>query len=80
MVHRGAPDMRYVSSWSTGTAPRTAVIACLIALVFAGPLFALQAPAGGSGARDSRNAGKEMLVRISEIEIHPNYLEEYKTL
>ena len=72
--------MRHVSLWSTGTAPRTVFTACLIALVIAGPLFAVQAPAGRSGARDSRNTGKEMLVRISEIEIHPNYLEEYKTI
>lgn len=77
--------MRHVSDfrvglWIKGTIVRTFVIACLIAFVFTGALFALQAPAGASGARDSRAMGKDMLVRISEIEIHPNYLEEYKTI
>ena len=77
--------MRHVSDfrvgvWSKGTTVKTFVTACLIAFLFAGALFALQAPAGASGGRDSRGMNKEMLVRISEIEIHPNYLKEYKTI
>jgi quinol monooxygenase YgiN len=59
---------------------KTFVTAWLIASVYASALFALQTPAGASSARDSRAMSKEMLVRISEIEIHPNYLEEYKTI
>src|SRR4051812_5984578 len=47
-------------------------LACLIALVCAGALFALQAP-GGAMSND-------MLVRISKIAIHPKYLEEYKAI
>jgi quinol monooxygenase YgiN len=72
--------MRHVSLWSTGTVPRTVFTAYLIALVIAGPLFAFQAPAGGSGSRDSRTMSKEMLVRISEIEVHSNYLEKYNAI
>jgi quinol monooxygenase YgiN len=48
------------------------VSAGLIAFVCATALFALQAPAGAMS--------KDMLVRISEIEIHATYLDEYKTI
>jgi quinol monooxygenase YgiN len=47
-------------------------LACLIALVCAGALFALQAPRGAMS--------KDLLVRISEIAIHPKYLEGYKAI
>jgi len=77
---RGTVSDFRVGPWSKGPTVKTFVTACLIAFVLASTLFALQARAGASGGRDSRDMGKEMLVRISEIEIHPNYLEEYKTI
>ena len=80
MAYRGVPDMRHVSFWSTGTAPTTVLTACLSILVFGGPLLALQAPTGRAAARDTPDTSKQMLVRISEVEVHSNDLEEYKTI
>ena len=70
--------MRHVSIRRSGL--KTFVTASLIAFVFASALVALQGPERASGGRDSQKLSKGMLVRISEIEIHPNYLEEYKTI
>jgi len=54
--------------------------ACLIAIALAAPASAFQVPAGGPGGPDSGAMSKEMLVRISEIEVHPNLLEQYKAI